>query len=43
MSGRFLAGAARGRWELLALQFPLVYVAIAARDARRVVLRFEVE
>ena len=40
-SGRFLAGSARGRWQVVAQAFPAVTVAIAARDARRVVLRFD--
>jgi hypothetical protein len=40
-SGRFLAGQARGRWKLLELQFPLVFVEVAARDGRRFVLRFD--
>src|SRR5882724_12929837 len=40
-SGRFIAGAARARWQLITHDFPEVIVAIAARDARRVVLRFD--
>jgi hypothetical protein len=40
-SGRFLAGAARSRWRLLEVEFPKVYVAIQARDAREFVLRFD--
>jgi hypothetical protein len=40
-SGRFLAGAARGRWQLRALAFPTVCVAICASDGRRIVLRFD--
>jgi hypothetical protein len=40
-SGRFLAGIARDRWQLLGIAFPTVHVAICARDARRVVLRFD--
>jgi len=40
-SGRFLAGEARERWTLLGFDFPVVYVAIAARDARQIVLRLD--
>lgn len=40
-SGRFLAGAARGRWQLITQVFPEVLVAIVARDKRQVVLRFD--
>jgi hypothetical protein len=40
-SGRFMAGAAKGRWRLIELQWPLVYIEIPARDGRRFVLRFE--
>jgi hypothetical protein len=40
-AGRFLAGVARGRWELLMQDYPGVLVAIVARDGRRVILRFD--
>jgi hypothetical protein len=40
-SGRFLAGVARGRWQLLAQDFPVVIVAIAALDERHVILRVD--
>src|SRR3569832_815084 len=40
-SGRFMAGAAKGRWRLLELQWPRVYIEVPARDGRRFVLRFE--
>lgn len=40
-SGRFLSGVTRGRWQLLAQDFPAVVVEIAARDARRIALRFD--
>lgn len=40
-SGRFRAGAAKGRWKWLSTSWPIVYVEVAARDARRFVLRFD--
>jgi hypothetical protein len=40
-SGRFLSGALRGRWELLTHDFPIVIVAITARDGRKIALRFD--
>lgn len=40
-SGRFLSGVLRGRWELLAQDFPIVIIVVVARDARRVALRFD--
>ncbi len=39
--GRFLAGAARGRWRLIELRWPVALIEVAARDERRFVLRFE--
>jgi hypothetical protein len=41
ISGRFLAGVARGRWQQLSQAFPALYVAIVARDSRRIILRFD--
>ncbi len=40
-SGRFRAGAAKGRWKLLELQWPFAFIDVLARDGRRVVLRFD--
>lgn len=40
-SGRFLAGAAKGRWRLIALKWPNVFIEIEACDGRRFTLRFE--
>lgn len=40
-SGRFLAGAAKGRWRLVQVLWPMVHVEISARDGRRFTLRFE--
>lgn len=40
-SGRFRAGAAKGRWKLLELQWPFAFIDVLARDVRRVVLRFD--
>jgi hypothetical protein len=40
-SGRFLAGVARKRWNLVGLQWPYVLIDVAARDGRRFVLRFQ--
>jgi len=40
-SGRFRAGAARGRWQLLELQWPFALIDVLARDGRRIVLRFD--
>ncbi|ABD68935.1 hypothetical protein Rfer_1200 [Rhodoferax ferrireducens T118] len=40
-SGRFLAGAAKCRWRLVQVQWPLVYIEVGARDGRRFTLRFE--
>jgi hypothetical protein len=40
-SGRFLAGAARGRWRLIQLQWPYALIEVRAGDGRRFTLRFE--
>ena len=40
-SGRFLAGAARRRWRLIAFDWPLVYISVVARDERGYLLRFD--
>ena len=40
-SGRFLAGAAKGRWKLLSAPWPIAFVEVGARDGRRFVLRFD--
>lgn len=40
-SGRFLAGEARKRWRLLAVDWPGVQIGITARDGREFVLRFD--
>lgn len=40
-SGRFLAGAAKGRWRLVELQWPIVFIEVGAGDGRRFTLRFE--
>lgn len=40
-SGRFLAGASKGRWRLVQVQWPQVYIEVGARDGRRFTLRFE--
>lgn len=40
-SGRFRAGAAKGRWNLLELQWPFAFIDVLTRDGRRVVLRFD--
>lgn len=41
VSARFLSGAAGGRWKLVELMWPNLFVEVVARDARRFVLRFE--
>jgi hypothetical protein len=40
-SGRFLAGAAKGRWRLVDFQWPIVLTEVGARDGRRFTLRFD--
>ncbi len=40
-TGRFRAGEVRGRWRLLALQWPHAFVEIAGRGGRSVCIRFE--
>lgn len=40
-AGRFVAGVVRGRWQLLALAFPIAHIAITARDGRQIVLKFD--
>lgn len=40
-SGRFLAGAAKGRWRLVNFQWPITQVEVGARDGRRFILRFD--
>lgn len=40
-SGRFLAGAARGRWRLIGISWPHALVQVAARDGRLYTLRFD--
>lgn len=40
-SGRFLAGEARKRWWLVSVDWPVVQIAVAARDGFEYVLRFD--
>lgn len=40
-SGRFLAGETRRRWRLISLEWPMVQIAVAARDEHEYVLRFD--
>jgi len=40
-SGRFLAGASKGRWRLVDLKWPVALIEVGARDGRRFALRFE--
>lgn len=40
-SGRFLAGAAKGRWRLVELEWPITLIEVVARDGRRFTLRFD--
>lgn len=40
-SGRFLAGAARGRWQALGVQWPFAFISVAAKDGRSFTLRFD--
>lgn len=40
-SGRFLAGAAKGRWRLLEFAWPIAFIEVTARDGRRFSLRFD--
>lgn len=40
-SGRFLAGAAKGRWRLVEVHWPLTFIGVSARDGRWFTLRFE--
>ena len=40
-SGRFKAGVARGRWRLIDLQWPYVFIEVVARDGRWICIRFE--
>lgn len=40
-SGRFLAGASKGRWRLIDLRWPLAFIEVSAGDGRRFSLRFE--
>lgn len=40
-SGRFLAGAAKGRWRLIDLKWPIAFIEVVACDGRSFTLRFE--
>jgi hypothetical protein len=40
-SGRFMAGAAKGRWRLIDLRWPIIFIEVSACDGRRFTLRFE--
>ena len=40
-SGRFLAGAAKGRWQSHGIQWPHALISVTARDGRQFTLRFE--
>jgi len=40
-SGRFLAGEARKRWRFVSVEWPIVQIAVAARDGWEYVLRFD--
>lgn len=40
-SARFLAGAARGRWKLVRLEWPQLFVEVAARGGRGVALKVD--
>lgn len=40
-SGRFLAGAAKSRWRLVDLQWPVVFIEVGTCDGRTFTLRFE--
>ena len=40
-SGRFLAGASKGRWRLIDLNWPIAFIEVGARDDRCFTLRFE--
>jgi len=40
-SGRFLAGAAKGRWRLVDVKWPIAFIEVGACDGRRFTLRFE--
>lgn len=40
-SGRFLAGEARKRWRLVAIEWPFVQIGIIAKDGFEFVLRFD--
>lgn len=40
-SGRFLAGASKGRWRLVDLKWPIAFIEVSAGDGRRFTLRFE--
>lgn len=40
-SGRFLAGEARERWRLLAVEWPGLQIGVTARDGQEFVLRFD--
>src|SRR5437879_2220089 len=40
-SGRFLAGAAKGRWRLVEFRWPIALIEVLARDGRRFTLRFD--
>ena len=40
-SGRFVAGAALGRWSIMNIAWPYAYIAVAGPDYRQYVLRFE--
>ena len=40
-SGRFLAGASKGRWKFVEIQWPHVFIEVVAADSRRFTLRFE--
>lgn len=40
-SARFLAGASRGRWQLMELEWPLLFVQISSRVGTSVVLKID--
>lgn len=39
--GRFLAGAAKGRWRMVSLEWPFAVIEVGTRDGRRFALRFD--
>lgn len=40
-SGRFKAGAARGRWRVISLSWPHVFIEVFDRGGRTICIRFE--